>query len=94
MLATLLVVLWTPCWAVFEFAHWKSVFAKRVAQPAPAALTWPQIRFLIDAVLGLSVMAESIRLAMTVARENWRVSRELKQKALALPSTNEALRGS
>lgn len=88
MLALMLVVLWTRCWVVFEFGHWKSVFAKVVAQPAPAGLTWQQIRFLIDAVLGLSVMAESIRLALTVARENWRVSRELKQKMQDLRSTN------
>lgn len=78
MLAALLVVLWTPCWACFEFKHWQSVFANRAAQP-PAGWTWPQIRFLIDALLGLSVMAESIRLSATVARANWQVSRQISK---------------
>lgn len=75
MLAVLLIVTLGPCWVFFEYEYWKRVFAPVAANQA-RALTWDQIRFSADTVVALLLFTKTIRLAGTVAIENWMRTRK------------------
>lgn len=70
MLATFLVSLLVPICAFFEFWHWQSMFARK-----PIWLTWDEIRRSLDALVALHLLFECVRLAMSVAIKNWRLTR-------------------
>ncbi len=78
MLATLLVVTWGPCWAFFEYQHLRALFARAVAVQAGQALGWNKARFALEVLVGFTLCLTSIKLAVTVAIENWKRTRTKK----------------
>jgi hypothetical protein len=71
MLAVLLTVLLGPCWLYFEALYWRSI----LDQPAARALTWAQIGLAIDAIGALVLLGRIVKLASSVAIENWQRTR-------------------
>jgi hypothetical protein len=80
MLAVLLTVTLGPCWAYFEYLHWHSVFTPPLANQVERVAVWEKIRMSVDAVIGLLLMERAVRLAVSVATENWRRTRANRQK--------------
>ena len=72
MLAVLLTVTLGPCWAYFEYLYWLAIFGPAAANPAGRIVTWNQIRISLDASVSLLIFEETVRLAATVAIENWK----------------------
>jgi hypothetical protein len=84
MLAILLTATLGPCWAYFEFMHWRGLLSAVLGNQRARQLTWDQLRVSIDCVVALLLIARAIKLAATVAIENWRRTR------LAKPTSNES----
>jgi hypothetical protein len=78
MLAALLIVVWTPCWLCFEYEHWRGVFPLPARNQNGQAFTWDKGRLVIDGTVALLLMAIELRLAVTVAKENWLRTRKRK----------------
>ena len=75
MLAVLFTVTLGPCWGYFEWLHWRWHFAQPAANRAARAITWDQIRFSVDASIALLLFARVVKLAVSVAIENWKRTR-------------------
>jgi len=78
MLAVLLSATLGPCWVYFEYLQWRDVFAPPAANQAGRAAPWDQIRFSVDAVMALLLFGTAVKLAATVAMENWKRTRVIK----------------
>jgi hypothetical protein len=75
MLAVLLIVTWGPCWVYVEHLYWRGIFGPRAVNQPARAVAWDQIRFWTDALVALLLFARAVKLAATVAIENWRRTR-------------------
>jgi hypothetical protein len=80
MLALLFTVTLGPCAAYFEYLHWQSVVVALRANQVRRVATWDQIRISVDAAVGLIFLASAVRLAASVAVENWRRTRVITRK--------------
>lgn len=79
-LALLFTVTLGPCAAYFEYLHWQSVVVALRANQVRRVATWDQIRISVDAAVGLIFLASAVRLAASVAVENWRRTRVITRK--------------
>jgi len=75
MLAILLTITLGPCWAYFEFLHWRGLFAEPARKQAARVITWDQLRLSIDTIIALTLFARTVKLAVGVSIENWKRTR-------------------
>lgn len=72
-----------PVRAYFEYLHWQSVMVALRANQVRRVATWDQIRISVDAAVGLIFLASAVRLAASVAVENWRRTGVITRKPKA-----------
>jgi hypothetical protein len=88
MAATLLVVMLGPSFLYFEFEYWQSVFMPPPARQPQPKLTWGEIGFAIDAVVALKLFGGIVRVAASVAVENWKFTRALAKSRRTAAATD------
>ena len=79
MLAALLAVTWGPCWAYCEIVHLRALFERAAAVQDGQAIDGNRFRFALEVIIGFSLWATSIKLAITVAIKNWQRTKSTQQ---------------
>ena len=79
MLAVFLTVTLGPCWVYLEFLHVRALFVEMTAKQGARAMTWDQLRLTADAIIALVLYATAVKLAVSVAIENWNRTRVITQ---------------
>lgn len=75
MLAGFLSLVLTPCWLYFECLLWQRLFTPLVGNKQNAVLTWDAFRFTTDALFSLLVFGKTVRLCVSVAFQNWHLTK-------------------
>lgn len=75
MLALLLVVTLGPCWLYFEWLLWGAIVRANPGLGANRVYVWDRVRWSMNGVLALMVFSRKVRLALSVATENWKRTR-------------------
>ena len=77
MLAALLVVTETPCYVYFAYWRYVAELQLLAAGPRPVPFDWKEFKLAADIVIWMGLFQYLIRLAITVAIENWRRTRHM-----------------